>query len=186
MIRDIAKLPTTPTRNMSLSTVAHFRPHSHPLSCLTFNAAGTLLLSASKQGHTFHIFGVLPSNNVVGNISHLYSLARGYTDAQVEDCQFSADSMWCSVSTARGTTHVYAINPYGGKPEIMGHVVGKVNNPPVRLFMNQQRKLEKVCIGIQRCIIQWINISFFLLLQEYIPWKCGACQTTTTHDNRNA
>ncbi|KAI9312209.1 hypothetical protein BX666DRAFT_1989627 [Dichotomocladium elegans] len=143
IIRDIARLPSTPTRNMSASTVVHFRPHTHPLSCLCFNPAGTLLLSASKQGHTFHIFSIVPSSTVPGNVSHIYTLARGYTDAQVEDCQFSTDSMWCSVSTARGTTHVYAINPYGGEPEISGHVVGKVSNPSTRPFMKHRFRIEK-------------------------------------------
>ncbi|KAI8058653.1 uncharacterized protein B0P05DRAFT_559344 [Gilbertella persicaria] len=126
MIRDMLKLPVTPTRNLSSSMIAHFRPHTHPVSCLKFNQAGTLLMSASKQGHTFHIFSVL---TYTPSASHLYSLSRGITDAQVEDCQFSMDSTWCAISTARGTTHVYAINPYGGKPEISGHVHGKVNNP---------------------------------------------------------
>lgn len=139
MIRDILKLPTTPTRNLSLSTIAHFRPHTHPITCLTFNQAGTLLMSASKQGHTFHIFSILTNVTTIGNASHLYSLSRGITDAQVEDCQFSIDSTWCAISTARGTTHVYAINPYGGKPEIAGHVHGKVNNPTFHPFMNKSK-----------------------------------------------
>lgn len=140
MIRDILKLPTAPTRNLSVSTVAHFRPHTHPVTCLTFNPAGTLLMSASKQGHTFHIFSILTNTSTSGNASHLYSLSRGITDAQVEDCQFSVDSTWCAISTARGTTHVYAINPYGGKPEIAGHMHGKVNNPAYYPFMSNKAK----------------------------------------------
>lgn len=139
MIRDILKLPKTPTRNLSLSIIAHFRPHTHPVSCLAFNQAGTLLMSASKQGHTFHIFSIL-TNTAHGNASHLYSLSRGITDAQVVDCQFSVDSTWCAITTARGTTHVYAINPYGGKPEISGHVHGKVNNPVYHPFMAHSSK----------------------------------------------
>ncbi|KAI7871060.1 hypothetical protein BDF14DRAFT_1330210 [Spinellus fusiger] len=126
MIRDLHKLSSA--RSLSGSTLAHFRPHLHAITCLTFNAAGTLVMSVSKQGRTFHIFSILPSGRHVGNAAHLYSLSRGYTDAQVEDCQFSLDSMWCVISTARGTAHVYAINPYGGKPEITGHVSGRVNN----------------------------------------------------------
>jgi hypothetical protein len=139
MIRDILKLPTTPTRNLSISTIAHFRPHTHPVTCLTFNQAGTLLMSASKQGHTFHIFSILTNTSTAGNAAHVYSLSRGITDAQVEDCQFSVDSTWCAITTARGTTHVYAINPYGGKPEISGHVHGKVNNPTFHPFMSKSK-----------------------------------------------
>lgn len=144
MIRDVAKLSNLPQRSSATSVEAHFRPHTHPLSCLAFNSAGTLLLSASKQGHTFHIFALMPSLHFSGNVSHLYSLSRGYTDAMVEDCQFSADSMWCAVTTARGTSHVYAINPYGGKPDIIGHVTGRINNPLIRSWGNF-RRMDQVC-----------------------------------------
>jgi hypothetical protein len=116
----------------SSSVIAHFRPHTHAISCLTFNPAGTLLLSASKQGHTFHVFSILTSSTA--HVAHLYSLSRGITDAQVVDCQFSVDSTWCAVSTARGTTHLYAINPYGDKPDINSHVHNKVSNKPQPLY----------------------------------------------------
>ncbi|KAM3581275.1 hypothetical protein VKS41_006101 [Umbelopsis sp. WA50703] len=128
MIRDIMKLPSTSTKNLSASVLAHYRPHTHPIMILSFNAAGTLLVSVSRQGHTFHVFSILPSGTNTGSTAHLYSLLRGYTDAQVEDSKFSTDSMWCAVSTARGTTHLYAINPDGGRPEILGHVRGKARN----------------------------------------------------------
>ncbi|KAG2175203.1 hypothetical protein INT44_007691 [Umbelopsis vinacea] len=128
MVRDILKLPGSPSRNLSASVLAHYRPHSHPIQDLTFNSAGTLLMSVSNQGHTFHVFSILPSGTHTGSNAHLYSLLRGYTDARVEDSKFSADSLWCAVSTARGTTHLYAINPDGGRPEILGHVRGKARN----------------------------------------------------------
>ncbi|KAG0166346.1 hypothetical protein DFQ30_007310 [Apophysomyces sp. BC1015] len=146
MIRDTLKLPTS-SRNLLASTIAHFRPHAHPVTCLTFNDAGTLLMSVSKQGHTFHIFSVLLNGGGLGNASHTYSLSRGYTDAQVEDCQFSVDSMWCAVSTARGTTHVYAINPCGGKPEITGHVNGRVNNPAFDPPVSSRRPAQVTSLG---------------------------------------
>ncbi|KAI9307453.1 hypothetical protein BJ944DRAFT_176517 [Cunninghamella echinulata] len=130
IIRDISKLPTSSIKSntLSLSTVAHFKPHSHPIAILSFNAAGNLLMSVSKQGHTFHIFSMYPTDRHLANAAHLYNLSRGYTDARVVDCQFSIDSTWCAVTTARGTTHMYTINPYGGKPEISAHVNGKINN----------------------------------------------------------
>lgn len=34
---------------------------------------------------------------------------------QVLDVTFSLDSRWVGVCTARGTTHVFPINPYGGQ-----------------------------------------------------------------------
>ncbi|CAO3639624.1 unnamed protein product [Cunninghamella blakesleeana] len=130
VIRDITKLPTSSknANQLSFSTVAHFKPHSHPIAILSFNTAGNLLMSVSKQGHTFHIFTMYPTDRHLANAAHLYNLSRGYTDARVVDCQFSIDSTWCAVTTARGTTHMYTINPYGGKPEINAHVNGKINN----------------------------------------------------------
>lgn len=128
IIRDLTKLPTKNSSPLSMSTVVHFKPHMHPLAILAFNPAGNLLISVSKQGHTFHVFSLYSPDKHLGNAGHLYNLSRGYTDAQVEDCQFSVDSTWCAVTTARGTSHMYTINPYGGKPEINGHVNGKINN----------------------------------------------------------
>ncbi|KAI8334816.1 hypothetical protein BC941DRAFT_432220 [Chlamydoabsidia padenii] len=128
IIRDLTRLPVKGSSLLSMSTVAHFKPHMHPLAILAFNPAGNLLMSVSKQGHTFHVFSLYSPDKNLGNAGHLYNLSRGYTDAQVEDCQFSIDSTWCAVTTARGTSHMYTINPYGGKPEINGHVNGKINN----------------------------------------------------------
>jgi hypothetical protein len=33
----------------------------------------------------------------------------------VSHMTFTPDSRWLAVSTKRGTTHLFAINPYGGK-----------------------------------------------------------------------
>ncbi|KAI7885502.1 hypothetical protein K492DRAFT_234049 [Lichtheimia hyalospora FSU 10163] len=118
MIRD---LPNDKPSHQG-SIVAHFRPHTHPVTILTFNPSGTLLLSASSQGHTFHVYSLM-DNKVI------YKLSRGITDAQVTDARFTTDSLWCAVTTTKGTTHLYAINPYGGQPEIHGHAQSKVLNP---------------------------------------------------------
>lgn len=134
MIRDIAPTTPTTTRDSLPPVIAHFRPHNHSISLLSFNPAGTLLMTVSSQAHTFQVFSVGSprsgdTRGVPGTgVSHLYKLSRGYTDAQVEDCRFSSDSQWCAVSTARGTTHIYAINPEGGPAEIVGHVRGRARN----------------------------------------------------------
>jgi hypothetical protein len=41
----------------------------------------------------------------------LYKLERGFTPASVETISFALDEHWIGVSTARGTTHIYQINP---------------------------------------------------------------------------
>lgn len=122
MIRDLSGDNKASSSSHQGNMVAHFRPHTHPITNLTFDPSGTLLLSASSQGHTFHVYSLM-ENKVI------YKLSRGITDAQVTDARFASDSLWCAVTTTKGTTHLYAINPYGGQPEIHGHAQSKVLNP---------------------------------------------------------
>lgn len=41
---------------------------------------------------------------------------------------FSPDSRWVAISTLRGTTHVFPINPYGGAPCARTHMSPRVVN----------------------------------------------------------
>lgn len=47
---------------------------------------------------------------------------------QVQDMCFSQDSRWVAISTLRGTTHVFPINPYGGVPCARTHMSPRVVN----------------------------------------------------------
>ena len=47
---------------------------------------------------------------------------------QVQDMCFSQDSRWVAVSTLRGTTHVFPLNPYGGAPCARTHMSPRVVN----------------------------------------------------------
>ncbi|KAG8898673.1 hypothetical protein FRC01_010817, partial [Tulasnella sp. 417] len=66
---------------------------------------------------------------VSDTVRHMYDLVRGTTHAKVEQVSWSEDSRWIGVGTTRGTFHTYAINPYGGKPDELSHLDGKVRNP---------------------------------------------------------
>ncbi|KAK9768837.1 hypothetical protein K7432_000172 [Basidiobolus ranarum] len=99
-------------------SVQHFKAHNHRIAAMSFNRNGNLLVTASIQGTSFKVFEV-NNNDVVNNI---YKLSRGYTFANVEDISFSVDSKWLAVSTERGTTHVFAINPYGGHTNVQSHI----------------------------------------------------------------
>ncbi|KAI9145463.1 hypothetical protein BKA69DRAFT_1035060 [Paraphysoderma sedebokerense] len=101
--------------------VAHFRQHEHPITALAFNLDGTLFVTASSQGQCFHVFEVLGQirSSEGYALKHLYKLIRGFTNAVVESIAFDPSSQFVSVSTARGTVHVYAINNEGGEPVIM-------------------------------------------------------------------
>ncbi|KAJ1930423.1 hypothetical protein IWQ60_000289 [Tieghemiomyces parasiticus] len=117
--------------------VAHFTCHTHPVGCLTFNANHTLLATVSTQGHALNVYAVLGPHDAgfftggpayvapaapLRGVRQLYRLSRGITDAAVESVTFSPDACWLAASTARGTTHVFPINPRGGPIDAPAHL----------------------------------------------------------------
>ncbi|XP_076035615.1 BCAS3 microtubule associated cell migration factor-like [Oratosquilla oratoria] len=104
--------------------IAHFTAHQgSPIVALQFDPSGMLLLTADKQGHSFHLFRIFPHplTSAQTAVHHLYTLYRGDTTAKVTDITFSLDSRWVAVSTHRGTTHVFPITPYGGNIGVRTH-----------------------------------------------------------------
>lgn len=111
--------------------IAHFHAHANePVSCMTFDTTGTLLLTACKLGHNFHVFRIMahPCASSLGAIHHLYTLHRGETTAKVIDMCFSHDSRWVTVSSHRGTTHLFPITPYGGSVNTRTHCSPRIVN----------------------------------------------------------
>uniref|UniRef100_A0AAQ4PY43 BCAS3 microtubule associated cell migration factor n=1 Tax=Gasterosteus aculeatus aculeatus TaxID=481459 RepID=A0AAQ4PY43_GASAC len=110
--------------------VAHFPAHDKPISCMQFNPSGMLLVTADSLGHDFHVFQILthPWASSQSAVHHLYTLHRGETEAKVQDMCFSPDSRWVAISTLRGTTHVFPVNPYGGAPCARTHMSPRVVN----------------------------------------------------------
>ncbi|KAF1393608.1 hypothetical protein PFLUV_G00017810 [Perca fluviatilis] len=110
--------------------VAHFPAHDKPISCMQFNPSGMLLVTADILGHDFHVFQILthPWASSQSAVHHLYTLHRGETEAKVQDMCFSQDSRWVAISTLRGTTHVFPVNPYGGAPCARTHMSPRVVN----------------------------------------------------------
>ncbi|KAJ8332072.1 hypothetical protein SKAU_G00429320 [Synaphobranchus kaupii] len=89
-----------------------------------------LLVTADTLGHDFHVFQILthPWASSQSAVHHLYTLHRGETEAKVQDICFSQDCRWVVISTLRGTSHVFPINPYGGPPCARTHVSPRVVN----------------------------------------------------------
>ncbi|KAF9546007.1 Breast carcinoma amplified sequence 3 [Mortierella hygrophila] len=120
---------TVIVRDITMSNmpiVAHFKPHDHPITGCKFSPSGRLLLTVSRHGNVFHIHEVRPAVNPGSR--HVYKLARGITHASVEDIVFNEDETWVAVTTSRGTTHLYAINPFGGTPDVGAHMYTGVVN----------------------------------------------------------
>lgn len=97
---------------------------------MSFDASGMLLLTADKRGHDFHVFRIHPHpcGPSSAAVHHLYILHRGDTTAKVQDMCFSLDSRWAAVTTARGTTHVFPLTPYGGPITYRTHGSSEVVN----------------------------------------------------------
>ena len=65
------------------------------------------------------------------NSVQVYNLRRGRTSAVVEGSDWSKDGRWLAIGTRKRTVHVFAVNPYGGKPDIASHLEGRVRNVDV-------------------------------------------------------
>ncbi|XP_057950223.1 autophagy-related protein 18f [Malania oleifera] len=110
---------------VSKSVITQFRAHKSPISALCFDPSGTLLVTASVQGHNINVFRIMPSlpgssagSDAAASYIHLYRLQRGFTNAVIEDISFSDDSHWIMISSSRGTNHLFAISPSGGPVNI--------------------------------------------------------------------
>ncbi|KAJ3657411.1 hypothetical protein Zmor_009216 [Zophobas morio] len=112
------------------AVIAHFVAHTEAIVCLSFDPSGMLLLTSDKRGHDFHVFRIQPhpGGPALAAVHHLYILHRGDTSAKVQDMCFSPDSRWITVSSLRGTTHVFPVTPYGGNISVRTHATAHVVN----------------------------------------------------------
>ncbi|ESO95441.1 hypothetical protein LOTGIDRAFT_117172 [Lottia gigantea] len=137
-IVSVIDIPNIKTKQFSVhedqdcdGLIAHFHAHTNePVAAMSFDSSGTLLLTACKLGHNFHLFRLMahPCSSSLGAVHHLYTLHRGETTAKVIDISFTTDSRWVAVSTHRGTTHVFPITPYGGQVSVRTHCHARVVN----------------------------------------------------------
>ncbi|XP_054815071.1 autophagy-related protein 18f-like isoform X1 [Prosopis cineraria] len=107
---------------VSKNVVTQLRAHKSPISALCFDPSGTILVTASVQGHNINVYKIMPCHSEASDAGpsnvHLYRLQRGYTNAVIQDISFSDDSCWIMISSSRGTSHIFAINPQGGSVNI--------------------------------------------------------------------
>jgi len=96
--------------------IAHFQSHKSQLAYLIFDPSGILLASASVEGQMINVHQIVPRRPDSDKPSHqfLYIFQRGITHAVIKNISFSEDIRWVSVSSARGTTHIFPLCSTGG------------------------------------------------------------------------
>ncbi|KAI7747406.1 hypothetical protein M8C21_002327 [Ambrosia artemisiifolia] len=129
---------------VSKSVITQFKAHDSPIASLCFDPSGILLVTASVHGHSFNVFRIIPGPANGASYVHLYRLQRGFTNAVIQDISFSVDSRWITISSSRGTSHLFAISPSGGAVNMhsaeeflttsnQGSTYDAANKPPITL-----------------------------------------------------
>lgn len=104
--RSVAPLPADPRHRSR-----QIRLTSQAVTYLSFNADGTQLLVATKDGRAPHIFEIHPVGPTprahpaepLGQVWHLYELRRGNTPGTVCEVTWSNDGRWVGIGTGKGT-----------------------------------------------------------------------------------
>lgn len=130
-----------------------------PVYTIGFSSDGTSLVVTPKDGQVAKVFALKPGlrslrhsyraqlgeDNMVatggppasdvrpvadGAPWHMYDLRRGRTSAVIESVDCARDGRWIALGSRKRTLHVFAVNPYGGKPDLRSHMEGKVRDHP--------------------------------------------------------
>lgn len=119
---------------------------SQPVADVQFAGDGTGVGVVLRDGHAVRLFRLQPmpralrdaramanegERDMVGHARHAYDLYRGRTSAVVEGVDWARDGRWVAVGTRNRTVHVFAVNPYGGRPDVRTHLEGRVRNGDV-------------------------------------------------------
>ncbi|KAI0915567.1 hypothetical protein AcV5_003752 [Taiwanofungus camphoratus] len=82
----------------------------------------------SASGHHRET-SMLSDSRMIGDPPwHVYDLRRGRTSAVVQGLDWANDGRWFAMGSRNRTVHVFAVNPYGGRPDEFSHLAGKVAN----------------------------------------------------------
>lgn len=83
---------------ISKSVIAQFKAHKSPISALSFDPSGMLLVTASIQGHNINVFRIMPITSAhsdatgAASFVHLFRLQRGFTNAVCRETFFTKKS----------------------------------------------------------------------------------------------
>ncbi|KAI9754455.1 MAG: autophagy protein [Chaenotheca gracillima] len=96
---------------MKLEAVNVVEAHRSPLSCITLNAEGTLLATASDKGTIIRVFSIPKAEK-------LYQFRRGSIPSHIYSMSFNLNSTLLCLSSATETVHIFRLNgAAGSSPE---------------------------------------------------------------------
>ena len=114
---------------------------SQPVAALSFSADATSLAVVPRDGHLVKIFKLQPPPSIFTRSDaerskdstsvQVYTLRRGRTAAAIQGFSWAHDGRWAAIGTSNRTIHVFATNPYGGRPDIASHLEGQIKNVDV-------------------------------------------------------
>ncbi|KAI0260974.1 hypothetical protein BC834DRAFT_499363 [Gloeopeniophorella convolvens] len=149
-VLDLAPLMASSPRVPEL-LVEFLASKRQPIAALRFSADGGALMVIPGDGQITKVFQLRPVPRALrlavdeaaqrGEVEgapmvpesapwHMYDLRRGRTSAIVESHDWAPDGRWIAIATKRRTVHVFATNPYGGKPNGDSHTKSRVYNSP--------------------------------------------------------
>jgi hypothetical protein len=120
--------------NKPLKVAEFVTSKSQPIAHLAFSKDGCKLICVPENGQVTRVFALYPRpveegrDAKAGDGLRLYNLRRGRTSVLVEGLESSTDGRWIAIGTKHRTVHVFPTNPFGGRPDIPGHLHGKVCN----------------------------------------------------------
>ncbi|GAA5928702.1 uncharacterized protein JCM15063_003944 [Sporobolomyces koalae] len=144
----------------TLRTVAHFRPYQGHVALVSLSPSSASILTASAPSHSFDIFELQPASTIgvsatgvaassdgsSGKVWHRYRLQRGFSAARATSASWTQDGRVVAVGTAKGTAHVYAIQPRGGKANFEDHFNAQVKNladlPPLSITLSSVARIR--------------------------------------------
>ena len=87
---------------ISLSALNVIQAHKTPIACLSLNANGTMLATASDKGTVVRVFSVPDAKK-------LWQFRRGSSNARIWSINFNLSSSLLSVSSDSSTIHIYKL-----------------------------------------------------------------------------
>lgn len=97
------------------SVLCEIQAFTSAISSIHFSKSSHFLIVSPISGFTFHVYRINPAKEIKSDYKNrfllLYKLHRGVTAAEINDITISDNEKIIVVSSARGTCHIFKINP---------------------------------------------------------------------------